>query len=414
MIDCCNQESAGLLTVAEALQKIKTAMEPIAASETAVLKHAVGRVLSSPVYSPINIPYDRNAAMDGYAFASSDIVSDQAFMLRLAGSSWAGQPFEADLQKGECIRIFTGAVVPPQADSVVMQEQVRTEGQNIHFPANIPVRQNIRAVGEDIKQGGLLCTHSKKLTAYDLGLLAAAGIYQVTVKRKIRIAFFSTGDELTGIGRPLESGKIYDSNRYLLSEFLKDASYSTTDGGVIADNKQLLQDSLINAAKSHDVIITTGGASVGEADFIRDILASCGQVNFWRLAIKPGKPLAFGKIGDCHFFGLPGNPVSLAVTFQQLVAPALRQISGASACQALQITATCTSMLKKVPGRLEFQRGVLTQNENGDFFVASSGKQGSHILGSMSKANCYIILPAESDGLKVGDQAVVEPFSISI
>jgi len=414
MIDRCNQEPAKLLTVAEALEKIKAAMEPVVASETVVLKEAVGRVLSGPVYSPINIPYDRNAAMDGYAFASADTVSEQAFTLKLAGTSWAGQPFAGDLQKGECIRIFTGAVVPPRADSVVMQEQVRAEAQRIHFPANAPVRQNIRAVGEDIQQGGLLCQHSKKLTVYDLGLLAAAGIYQVNVKRKIRIAFFSTGDELTGIGQPLDSGKIYDSNRYLLDEFLKDASYSVNDSGVIPDDRLLLRDSLIKAAKNHDVIITTGGASVGEADFVHDILASCGQVNFWKLAIKPGKPLAHGKIGGCHFFGLPGNPVSLAVTFQQLVAPALRQISGASACKPLRITATCTCAFKKIPGRMEFQRGILSQDDNGDFFVASSGRQGSHILGSMSKANCFIILPAECGGMKIGDKAVVEPFSISI
>jgi molybdopterin molybdotransferase len=414
MMDRCSRESESLLTVVQALEKIKTAVDPIAATETVFLKQAVGRVLSSSIYSPINIPSDRNAAMDGYAFASADIVSEQAFTLNLVGTSWAGQPFEGDLQTGQCIRVFTGAVVPSCVDSVLMQEQVRVDGQIVHFPANLQVRQNVRAVGEDIKQGELLCAHPKKLTVYDLGLLAAAGIYQVSVKRKIRIAFFSTGDELTRIGRPLEPGKIYDSNRYLLSELLNDTSFSVTDCGVIADDKQLLQDVLIKASKSHDVLLTTGGASVGEADFIHDILANCGQVKFWKLAIKPGKPLAFGKIGDCHFFGLPGNPASLVVTFQQLVAPALRQISGASPCQALRVTATCTSKLKKIPGRLEFQRGILTQDDNGDFFVASSGSQGSHFLGSMSKANCFIILPAECYGIKVGDKAIVEPFSVYI
>jgi molybdopterin molybdotransferase len=194
-----------------------------------------------------------------------------------------------------------------------MQEHVRTDGQTICFPANTAARQNVREIGEDIKQGSELCAHPKKLNAIDLGLLASAGIYELSVKRPVKIAILSTGDELTSLGQPLASGKIYDSNRYILSGLLTDASYSVTDMEVIADNKQLLQDSFIKAAKNHDVIITTGGASVGEADYIKEILELCGEVNFWKIAIKPGKPLAFGKIGSCYFFGLPGNPVAVIV-----------------------------------------------------------------------------------------------------
>jgi len=410
MIDACNQESEGLLLVTEAQEKVKKAVHPIVASETVVLKNAADRVLSKSVYSPINIPYDNNASMDGYAFASADIINARPFTLKLAGTSWAGKPFPGTLQAGQCVRVFTGAVLPSGTDSVVMQEQVRTEGQVVHFPANTLPQQNIRAAGEDIQQGGLLCAHPKKLSMYDLALLAAAGIYEVTVKRKIRIAFFSTGDEVIHVGQALDSGKIFDSNRYLLGEFLKDASYSITDMGVIADNKQLLQDSLINAAKDHDIIITTGGASVGDADYIKEILASSGQVNFWKLAIKPGKPMVFGNLGTCHFFGLPGNPVSVIVTFQQIVAPALRQISGAPTYKPLRMTATCTHVLKKIPGRMEWQRGILTHGDGGDFSVSSSGGQGSHILGSMSRANCFIILPVECDGIKAGDKVTVEPF----
>lgn len=416
MMDLCNQESSGLLQVSEALERIRTAVAPVSDSEAVTLENAAGRVLSEPVYSPINIPYDDNAAMDGYAFAGAGAGLDtgQAFSLKLAGISWAGQPFSGNLQAGECIRIFTGAVMPIQADSVVMQEQVRVDGQIVHFPAGTPLYQNVRKAGEDIQQGGLLCAAPKNLTVYDLGLLASAGVEKVTVKRKVKIAFFSTGDELTAIGQPLQPGKIYDSNRYLLAEFLKDPCYRVTDLGVIADNKPLLQDSLIKAAQNHDVLITTGGASVGDADYVRDILASCGQVNFWKLAIKPGKPLAFGKIGACHFFGLPGNPVSVIVTFRHLVAPALKQLAGAPRQKTLRLTATCTGALKKTPGRMEFQRGVLSQDENGDFRVDSAGRQGSHILGAISRANCFIVLPAECDGVTAGSKVTIEPFELLI
>jgi molybdopterin molybdotransferase len=195
---------------------------------------------------------------------------------------------------------------------------------------------------------------------------------------------------------------------------LADACCSVVDLGVIPDDKQKLEDSLVEASKNYDVIITTGGASVGEADYVKEILESCGEVNFWKIAIKPGKPLAFGKIGQCYFFGLPGNPVAVIATFQQIVTPALKQLSGAPYSKPLQLTATCTSALKKAPGRQEFQRGILTQDDNGEFFVASSGKQGSHILSSMSQANCYIVLPSECKGMQVGDKVTVEPFSLFI
>ena len=408
MIDLCSQEPNPLLSIDAALERIKTAIHPVAGSETVALKYALGRVLSESVYSPINIPHDRNAAMDGYAFSSQDIHSDRPFTLTLAGTSWAGRPYEGHLQPGQCIRIFTGAVLPTQADSVVMQEQVQANGSTVLFPANTPSRLHIREIGEDIKQGGLLCAHPKKLNAIDLGLLASAGIDELTVKRPVKIAFLSTGDELTALGQPLESGKIYDSNRYTLSGLLNDTAYSVTDMGVIADDKQLLQDAFTTAAKNHDVIITTGGASVGEADYVKEILDRCGEVNFWKIAIKPGKPLAFGKIDSCCFFGLPGNPVAVIVTFQYIVAPALKQLTGAPDSKPLQLTATCMTALKKSPGRQEFQRGILTQDSNGDFFVASSGKQGSNILSSMSRANCYIVLPTECKGVQAGDKVRVD------
>jgi molybdopterin molybdotransferase len=408
MIDLCCQETKPLLPIEEALDAIKAAINAVEESEKVALKNALGRILSESVYSAINSPHDRNAAMDGYAFSSQDICHEQPFTLSLVGTSWAGRPFIGLLQPGQCIRIFTGAVVPDQADSVVMQEHVQVNGQMICFSENTPTEQHIRQVGEDVKQGGLLFSHPKKLNAIDLGLLASAGIDEVTVKRPVRIAFFSTGDELTELGQPLASGQIYDSNRYTLSGLLTNACYHVTDKGVIADNRQLLEESFIEAAKNHDVIITTGGASVGEADYVKEILERCGNVNFWKLAIKPGKPLTFGKIGDCCFFGLPGNPVAVIVTFKYLVAPALRQLSGAPEAKSLQLTATCTTPLKKAPGRQDYQRGILTQDQTGEFFVASSGKQASNILSSMSQANCYIVLPTECKSVKAGDKVKVD------
>jgi molybdopterin molybdotransferase len=414
MIDACSQEAKRLLSLKEALEKIKAAIQPVSGSEKITLKNALGRVLTEPVYSPINIPHDRNAAMDGYAFASGDIAQQQAFTLSLAGTSWAGRPFQGQLKPGQCIRIFTGAVVPEGADSVIMQEHVQVQEQTIHFPAGTKAHQNIREAGEDIKQGSLLCPHPKLLNAVDLGLLASAGICDVTVRRPVKIAFFSTGDELAALGQPLESGKIYDSNRYSLAGLLADACYSAVDLGVILDDKQKLEDSLVEASKNYDAIITTGGASVGEADYVKETLKSCGTVSFWKIAIKPGKPLAFGKIGHSYFFGLPGNPVAVITTFQQIVTPALKQLSGAPYSKPLQLTATCTSALKKTQGRQEFQRGILTRDDNGEFFVASSGKQGSHILSSMSQANCYIVLPPECNGIQTGDKVTVELFSLFI
>jgi len=414
MIDACSQEPRALLSIGDALDRIKSAVKPVNSTEQVSLKNALGRVLAEPVYSPINIPYDRNAAMDGYAFASVDRADGQAFTLVLAGTSWAGRPFQGQMQPGQCVRIFTGAVVPEQADSVVMQEQVQVQGQCIHFPADTRAQQNIRKIGEDVKRGTCLIAEPKKLTAVDLGLLASAGVDRVTVKRRLKIAYFSTGDELTSLGQPLESGKIYDSNRAMLGGLLADPGYSVADLGVIPDNKQLLEDSFIEASLNYDAVITTGGASVGEADCVKEILQKSGEVNFWKLAIKPGKPLAFGRIGECYFFGLPGNPVAVVVTFQQIVAPALRQLSGAPIVKPLRFAATCTSALKKAPGRREYQRGILSQDENGEFFVASAGHQGSHILSSMSQSGCYIVLPEECSGVQAGDRVTVEPFSLFI
>ena len=289
-----------------------------------------------------------------------------------------------------------------------MHEHVESDGQWIHFPIDTIGGQHIREVGEDMQQGSLLFASPKKLNAIDLGLLASAGVCEVSVSRPVKIAFFSTGDELTELGKPLFSGQIYDSNRYALHGLLNDINYIATDMGVIGDDKQLLEESFIEAAKNHDVIITTGGVSVGEADYVKEILSRCGEVNFWKIAIKPGKPLAFGKIGDCYFFGLPGNPVAVIVTFQYIVSPALKHLLGATETKTIKLAAICTSTLKKAPGRQEYQRGILTQDAAGNFFVASSGKQGSNIMKSLSEANCYIVLPVACEGIQAGERVMID------
>jgi molybdopterin molybdotransferase len=411
MIDICSLEPKGLVSLDKALNLIIQAIQPVTTAEETGLSDALGRVLASDVLSPIAIPSGRTAAMDGFALASADIDDKNAFCLSLAGTSWAGKPFEGRLNLGHCVRIFTGAIVPDGADSVIMQENAVASGEKISFSAGARPLENVREAGEDTGQGGLLCIKGKILNPADIGLLAAAGIRVVKVNRQLNITFFSTGDELAAIGQPLMAGKIYDSNRYALAGLLSLPWVNRIDLGVIPDNKQELQARINQAAVASDVIISTGGASVGEADYIKEVLANLGEVSLWKIAVKPGKPLIFGKIGACYYFGLPGNPVSMMVTYQQIVAPALNKLSGANPFTRLRFSAVCTTPLKKSAGREEFQRGILTQDAEGNFHVASTGNQGAHVLSSMAKANCFIILPAENCGVKPGERVIVEPFA---
>ena len=408
MIDFCSQEAKPLLLVDDAISRIQASVTRINAQEVVVLKNALGRVLAEDIYANVPSPPYKNSAMDGYAFSSTDIDGESTFVLKQVGISWAGRPYRGIVEPGQCVRIFTGAVVPDGLDSVVMQEQVTVNDELINFPSNTQLYQNIRKMGEDVALDAVVLKANKALSAMDLGLLASVGIEKLAVKRRVKVAVFSTGDELQSLGQPLGLGQIYDSNRYTLNALLSDPLYEVTDMGVLLDDPDLLEASFIKASRDYDVIISTGGASVGDADYIQEILTRCGQVNFWKLAIKPGKPLAYGKIGDCHFFGLPGNPVAVVVTFQYLVEPALKKLAGVGPSKKLQITATSLSVIKKSAGRQEYLRGILTQDSNGEFFVSSAGKQGSHILTSMSQANCYIVLPVASLGIKEGDKVNVD------
>lgn len=411
MIDACIQTENRLLTLEETLAQIKSAIKPLNGTERVNLFDALGRTLATSVISPVDLPHHDNAAMDGYAIASSDIKPGQPFSLSLAGTSWAGRPFQGHILPGQCIRIFTGGIIPESLDTVVMQEHVQKIGNTVHFPATVQALKNVRQAGEDIAKNAPLISAPKRLSAADLGLLASAGIYQIDVKRKIKIAILSTGDELTPLGQPLTTGKIYDSNRYMLNALVKENAFSASDLGVAPDDKTELENILVAAARTHDAIITTGGASVGEADFMQEILNKVGRVELWKIAVKPGKPLAIGSIGDCRLFSLPGNPVPVIVAFQHIVLPGLRLMTGLPPEKPLQLRAVCQESIKKTPGRLEFIRGILTQSDNGQHQVRSAGKQGSHILRSMSRANCFIVLPSDCGGMNKGDSVIVEPFS---
>lgn len=401
-----------MLTLEQARTAIAGAIATVADIETVELAQALGRNLAQTVVSPIDIPPQRNAAMDGYAFASGDLRD--TFEFSVAGTSWAGKPFDGAICAGQCVRIFTGAVVPESADSVILQEQVRRCGDVVTLPTDTAIGKNIRAAGSDVGRHDTLITAPKTLTPSDLGLLAAAGIERVSVKRKVKIGFFSTGDELTPLGQPLQSGQIYDSNRYLLAGLLNDANHCVTDLGIVNDDPRILEQRLRDASTRFDLLISTGGASVGDADFVKQVLESCGEINFWKLAIKPGKPLAFGKIDNCCFFGLPGNPVAVLVTYNEFVKPALRQLAGANSVKSMLLRVRCESPLRKAPGRQEFQRGILRQSAEGEFTVIAAGGQDSHQLKVASLANCFIVLDADCSGVAPGDLVTVEPFDNTI
>jgi molybdopterin molybdotransferase len=304
---------------------------------------------------------------------------------------------------------MTGGVVPEGADTVVMQERAKANGKSITFAAGQKTGQNVRQAGEDLKAGSLALKRGRIVRAAELGLIASLGIGEVSVYRPLRVAFFSTGDELKSIGTTLGEGEIYDSNRYTLHGMLTRLGCEVLDMGVIRDDPDLIERAFAQAAASADVVITSGGVSVGEADFVKSMLGKLGEVVFWKIAMKPGRPLAYGKIGPAHFFGLPGNPVSVMVTFYQFVRSALLELMGADPVEPVPtFRATCTSALKKAPGRTEFQRGILVQAPDRTLTVKPTGEQGSGILKSMSDANCFIILGDDVGNVEAGTSVEVQ------
>ena len=406
-----NEFDPNSLSFEDALQRIVDAVKPITAQRCVSLREALDGIIAQAVCAPMDVPPFINSAMDGYAIHFADLASSGETRLRVIGKSFAGKPFDGDMQTGECVRIMTGAVVPNRADSVVMQEHCTVDGDSIGLTSGHNKGQNVRHPGDDFSRGATIIQAGERLTPAKLGLLASVGVTELHVLRKPVVAFFSTGDELKGVGQPLQPGDIYDSNRYILFGMLKKLGVEFLDMGVVADVKSEIKHTLQQAARCADMIITSGGASVGEADFIKQILDDIGEVNFWKIAMKPGKPLAFGKIDNKLFFGLPGNPVSAMATFYLFVQPALRLLEGETAQPGIQLKARCSCLLKKQPGRKDFQRGILQLNTQGELIVESTGMQGSHILSSLSKANCFIVLPREAGNIEAGSEVEVMLFN---
>jgi molybdopterin molybdotransferase len=399
------------LPVAQARELIHHILAPLRETESVALKEALGRVLAEDVISPLDVPAHDNSAMDGYGVRLADLRGDGPWILRVAGTALAGQPFTGRIAAGECLRIMTGAMIPPGIDAVVMQERVEATESGIRLSACPRAGENLRRAGEDLRQGEVALATGRRLTPADLGLIGSLGLGTITVFRRLRVAFFSTGDEVASIGEPLKPGQIYDSNRYTLYGMLTRIGAEPLDLGRVEDAPEKLEAALLEAARKADVIITSGGVSVGEADYVKALLAKLGEVMFWKIAMKPGRPLACGRIGQAFFFGLPGNPVSVMVTFYEFVQRALQILQGEpDPDPAPSLSLECTSRLRKLPGRTEFQRGIMFQNEKGEWRVRATGNQGSGILRSMCQANCFIVLGADQRNVEPGDEVIIQPF----
>ncbi|MXP61365.1 molybdopterin molybdotransferase MoeA [Pantoea sp. Taur] len=402
--------TAGLISLEDAQQKMLQQLTPISDCLSVSLYEAAGRITAKPVTSPLDVPPFDNSAMDGYALRLSDIVPNREFPV--AGKAFAGAPFNGDWPAGSVIRIMTGAPIPAGCDAVVMQEQTEQREGGIVITAAVTPGQNIRRIGEDIEAGKQVLEAGVRLGAAELPLLASLGIAEVSVLRKLRVAIFSTGDELQAVGQPLADGQIYDTNRFTVSLMLNKLGCEVIDLGVIADDPEALRKAFSEADRQADVVISTGGVSVGEADFTKAMLEELGVITFWKLAMKPGKPFAFGRLANSWFCGLPGNPVSAAVTFYQLVQPLLATLTGQTTrIMPLRQRARATQRLKKSPGRLDFQRGILNRGEDGVLEVRSTGAQGSHVFSSFALADCFIVLDRDRADVEPGEWVEVEVFN---
>jgi len=408
---CGGKEAA--LSVAQAREILLSAVSPVEGWETVPIRSALGRVLMRDVIAPFDVPAHDNSAMDGYAVRAEDLTGAET-RLAIVGTAYAGGAFSGVVGPGQAVRVMTGAVLPRGADSVMVQEVARVEGEGesmrVILPAVQKPGQNVRRAGEDLAAGKPALSAGKKIGPSELGLMASLGFAEVTVRRRPRIAFFSTGDELASIGRPLAPGVVYDSNRYTLFGALTKLGVDILDMGVVRDDPVLMEQAFAEAAEQADAILTTGGVSVGEADFVKDIMARLGEVRFWKIDIKPGRPMAFGRLGKAWLFGLPGNPVAVMVNFYQIVLDALVKLQGESPLPIRpSFRVPSAAPIRKLSGRREFPRGVLFR-ENGEWKVKLSGNQGSGVLRSMADANCFIVLPEESGSVAAGELVEVQPF----
>ena len=402
-MSCCD---AGAMSVQDALNTMLVQITTVSECVTVSLANSQGYILAEDVLSPLNMPPFDNSAMDGYAFRFAEWVEGQA--LAVAGTALAGQPFTGDIPAGACLRIMTGAQVPAGLDTVIMQEHTVQTSEGVLFTQPPKAKANIRYLGEEIRTGDVVLKAGSRLHARALPLLATLGLSEIKVRRRLKVAIFSTGDELKLPGTPLQAGEIYDSNRYGIEAMLNRMGIECLNLGIIPDDPAQLRDTFIQAAQSADAIITSGGVSVGEADYTKDLLLELGEVCFWSVAMKPGKPFAYGKIREKYFFGLPGNPVSAFVTFYQLVQPALRKLAGEISVAPLRIPAIAEHNFRSAKNRVDFQRGLISVDADGLITVRSTGAQGSGMFTSLCAANCFVIV--EKD-VPAGSSVTIELFN---
>ena len=413
------------LPVAQASEFIARLVPKVQAVEMLPIRSALGRVLARDIVATFNVPAADNSAMDGYALRSADLKAAGHTILRVTGSAFAGQPFGGHTASGDCVRIMTGAVMPAGFDTVVPQEFVRVQAHadgDLVSVAQHTVRagDNRRCAGEDLACGDAVLVTGRVLRPADLGMLASLGRAEVPVFRRLRVAFFSTGDELRSLGEPLDAGCVYDSNRYTLWGLLQRLGVELLDLGVVRDDPVALEAMFLHAAAAADAVITSGGVSVGEADHTKQVMAKLGDVLFWRIAMRPGRPMAIGRIGQIGnpdgsgdsaiLFGLPGNPVAVMVTFYAFVRDALLAMSGATPQPLLMLRAASTAPIRKKPGRTEYQRGSVSRGVDGSWQVTVTGSQGSGILRSMSEANGLIVLGHAAGDVAAGEFVDVLPF----
>ncbi|MCP4955366.1 MAG: molybdopterin molybdotransferase MoeA [Photobacterium aquimaris] len=406
MSDCCS--APGLLAFEQAMEDMLAKITPVTETLELPLDKALHYVLAQDVTSPLNVPAHNNSAMDGYAFSIESLTANTT--LHLIGRSMAGAPFSGECKAGQCIRIMTGAKMPDSCDSVEMQENCQVDGDKITFLKDKKYGSHVRNAGEDIQLGQQVLSKGHRLTPVDIGILASLGVPTVRVFRKLKVALIATGDELKLPGQTLLPGDIYESNSFVLSAMLTKLHVDTVDFGVIEDDFTAIKAAFISADQQADAVISSGGVSVGDADYTKAVLDELGEIGFWKIAIKPGKPFAFGTLPNSVFFGLPGNPVSALVTFHQLAVLALHKMQNLVSLQRTNLRVKCISDLAKSPGRMDFQRGILSVNEQGETVVASTGAQGSGILSSLAQANCYIVLESERGKVKAGEIVAVQLF----
>ncbi|HEX2545168.1 MAG TPA: gephyrin-like molybdotransferase Glp [Ramlibacter sp.] len=384
---------------------------PVAQTEQVGIFDALGRVLARDLVSPISVPPHDNSAMDGYAFAGSQLGAD-ALQLRVLGTALAGKAWQGEVGPGDCVKIMTGAIMPAGLDTVVPQEFTSTLADGrVEVPAGIlQPGDNRRCKGEDLMEGQPALRAGDRIGPAACGLVASLGIAQVEVIRRLKVAYFSTGDEILSLGEPQREGAVYDSNRYTVHAMLTRLGCEVIDLGVVRDEPELLERAFRDAAARADAIITSGGVSVGEADFTKAMMKKLGDVAFWKIAMRPGRPMAVGRIGEAVLFGLPGNPVAVMVTFLAFVRPALLRMMGAQATAPVYLKARSAEAMRKKPGRTEYQRGTVTREADGSLSVRTTGNQGSGVLSSMVQANGLIVLHHAQGSVAPGDEVDVMMF----